>query len=244
MKHTLLLLLFIGYNFCLPKILLSQSMAGGLPGKGIDMNTVPGGVVSEIKFSEPITVGNTYLNDQWILANIELYSGQVIEQFPVKYDLANNQIEIKASPELKYLNGIRVKRFTLMEESGIKRVFINLLEYKPENRSYTGFVEVIYDNNWVLLERIYTELIEGTYNAVLDIGERNNKIVKKSNYFISNGKQLFPVERNKKKFSSQFSNPKMLLKFIKNNNIQLKSAADLSRLVDFLSEQKSTYLNN
>jgi hypothetical protein len=213
-----------------------QTYTGGDPGKGSQMSTVPGGIVQEFGLTEPNTVGNTYLYDDWLMGDIVLSDDKSIKNLPLRYDLYNNGVEIKTIDQIKFIPGIRVKKIDLYLVTGeVVRLMSPLPIIRVNPNVESTFLEVQTIGVWSLYKQTYLAIIKGNYNAALDLGERDNKIIKKSKYIIIKEDKVVLVEMNKKKFSKNFENQKEVFSFLKDRRLNLKYEEDLHKLLAFLN---------
>ncbi|HNP20301.1 MAG TPA: hypothetical protein PKL31_17805 [Fulvivirga sp.] len=215
-----------------------QGYVGGDTGKGTQISTVPGGIVQEMNLSEPKTEGNTYLFQNWVSADITLSDGKLITGLPIRYDLYNNGLEIKTSNNIRFLSAIRIKEFNYYNELGIEVTLINplsIVNINPEIPS--SFLKIEGQGKWSLYQQKYVKLIKSNYNAALDMGNRNNKMIIESQFILSNDKVAFIVKGNKRNFSRNFEDPELVYSFLKDNKLNLNELHDLKSVLVFLNSQ-------
>ena len=71
-----------------------------------------GGVMRtmNIKSKPKETKGSVYYSDSWRTGNIYLFSGEIIKNYPLKYDLKKQEIEIQVDDDIKVIAVGAVKK--------------------------------------------------------------------------------------------------------------------------------------
>jgi len=212
---------------------------GGNNGSGIEFNPQPQGVISEMPLTEPKTIGTSYLFDTWHLGNINMgKSGKIRNQF-IRYDLANHLIEIKFDSLIKAVDGIFVTDFNLVDIDGLLRNYVNCNQYVYEDTRLLGFFEIIAEGEYSLLLRTESIFIESDYIMQLDMGTRDNKIIKEEEYFIANNKNVIKVPKSRSNILEIYPSIEGLKEFLKKERISTKKVSDLKKLLDYLNKQNS-----
>lgn len=233
-KSMLAVLLFAPY------IAMSQTVVGGVEGKGMDMNARPGGIVKEIKLEEPKLLGSTYIDDDWFRGSLVLFSGHKIENYPLRYDIKNHVVEIKIEnkDKVKVLQGIRIEQFEWYNHyTAQQEVFINSSLLDASLTS--SFMErlTVSEGTIMLVARYKVKLIRGNYVQALDLGERDHRLVKKKEYYFRMGKQLVAVPYKKKKLELLFPDIYVEIKsYMKKENLRLKVESDIIKLTQFIDK--------
>jgi hypothetical protein len=151
------------------------------------------GIVSEVKARPEATQGTYYLDTEWRTGNIYLKSGDTLKNYPLKYDIDKNLIEINTPQHVKTLPGQRAIAFEW--NNGTSSVtFINGEYYTLEGTKLTGFFQVLVAGNFQLLSKTVLEVKKADYNVALDVGSRADKILKKERLFIARDKQLYELK--------------------------------------------------
>ncbi|SKC79276.1 hypothetical protein [Ohtaekwangia koreensis] len=217
----------------------AQSVVGDLPGKGLDIQTGPGGFVTQLPLAPAETKGDVYLNSDWAVADIKIFNQQgELKQVPIRIDLKANEVEINTQNQVKILSGIKVDRILITNnKTGSIDKYINAKKYKLNGVSANGFVKVLDSAKWQLFVKPQLKLVQSNYVAALDAGDRNDKWVKEEVYFFSKDSNLYQVYSSTKKFSQQFGeNANKVQGFIKTNKLNLKNYKDLFGLFNYLNE--------
>jgi hypothetical protein len=180
-----------------------------------------------------------YLDDQWHNGSFTLLSDQTIKNYPVKYDLKNNNLEIQFSGEVKLLDIYRIKEFSWVDDAGINHRFINI-NANIEDSKLSGIAQILY-NGKVKLLKTYTyrpkpenDIKYGAYGAI-----DHNYILEK--LYLVEGKKTMQVIRNKRKFTRFFDNySSAIMNYIKSNNLKINKVADLKMIVEYYNSLIST----
>lgn len=222
-----------------PLIHVFAQVAGEAQGKGMDMQTSPGGFIKQLPMAPAETKGDVYLNSEWSLANITLFNQNAdeLKEYPVRVNLQTNDIEINYQNQVKVLSGRAIKYFTLKKSDGAQEKYVNGKRYKLNDVPMAGFLKVVDSSKWELVSKTQLKVIQASYVSALDAGDRSDKIVKEEIFYFSKDATLYQVYPSSKKFAVQFKeNSELVKNFIKTNDLNLKNQLDLHQIQVFLSE--------
>lgn len=209
---------------------------GSVQGQGA-MNSVPRGVMNEIKKPERAVIGNTYWDENWAPGDITFADGQVLANASLRYDIQEDMIELKIDNKLMGIRGKNVKSFTAY--SGSKQayeVYINASQYKEDEITKAGFFKVLAEGEWLLLEKMEVTYVKPNYNPVLGVGNEEPKYSKKTELFVAHGPDVFEVPNSKSKFLKEVNYPNEdLASFMKENDLSVKNTKDVKSIVEFLN---------
>jgi len=226
-------------TFLIPLSGKSQQTVGGAPGKGLEMGTYSGGTITEIQTAPPPAKGSHYISDQWNIGNVFLYNKKKVEEYPLKYELDLDMLEIKTGDNIKVVDGYRIYQFSWFDsELSRSRTFVNAKDYEMDNVPLTGIMEILTSgDNYTLLAKYSTEIIPSTYVKALDIGEKSEKIVKNIVHLLYQNGELVEIEKSRKKLSRQFGkNSEKVHSYIKSEGLNCKEEGDLLKIVSFADE--------
>ena len=204
-----------------------------------------GGMLTQIPMSNPATKGNSYLNDQWMMGDIEFYGGEVIENKLSRYDLANHSIEVKFDGFTKAIGDQYVKTLSSVNVvDGTYQYYVNVedLEVMESDEPYVGLVRMMrFQGYWDLIVRTDLQYIEASYNKTLDMGSNENKINKKEKYFIYSENGFVELEKKRKLFFMQFGEKyeEPLKQFVKSQQLNTTKFEDIGKIVVFANAIKS-----
>ncbi len=163
------------------------------------------GFVSELPPAPPGTLGSSYYSEEWQTADVFLKGETKLENIKMKLDLSRQSFEVFHEGSIKLLPGDRVLSFHWMNSKGEQEAFVRADHITAEGLKITGFLKLITDTEpFRLVEYFTTETLSANYNAALDVGSKDNQIVKKSRLFIAKDKLMLEVKGGKKKFITDF----------------------------------------
>jgi hypothetical protein len=149
-------------------------------------------------------IGDTYLNTQWMRSSFMMYNvDKTFENYKVRYDIRRNELEVKTPTQVKVVEGNRLKNFAVTDSLNSHTAFYaNGKDFTLDGKKQSGFYEVLEDGKLALLKKTEIEVKKADYNAALNIGSLDEKILKKDSYFVLKGTELQEVR--KKKFFAVF----------------------------------------
>jgi hypothetical protein len=191
-----------------------------------------------IKGPKGSLVGDPYLDSAWQQGSIKLFQkigppgreGDSIANVPIRLDLQNNELEVRinASNEVRVVSGHQIRFFTI--EGNERRIFMNTKQFRSED-NLAGFVELVKAGRLSLVEYIKLNIIKPSYNEALGTGNKDTKITKSNQYYAVKGNTLFHIGTSKKKLLEALADrADDVEKFIKTNNISLKSREDMGKV--------------
>jgi hypothetical protein len=160
--------------------------------------------LNQIPMRPPGTVGSVYLADDWMRADIhlkkEVLGTKELRNVSVKLDMKDNMFEFYTDQGIRVLEGAKVDTFRCANSSnGQNEVFLNCDLFTFEGTKLIGFCKVLSSSGKVLLvERNYVDIIKADYNIALNVGSKDDRIIKKTKrYFIRDNKM---IEYDKRSF--------------------------------------------
>jgi len=195
---------------------------------------------NELMFGIPLPdgriIGDTYLEKDWRVSVLYLYDGNtVIKNYPVRYDIKEDQFEVKTDAGIKGLSGQSVVRFTCVDSPrGKTATYVNAKEYVDAGSRPQGFFEILVDGKIPLLKRESIVVKKADYNVQLSIGSRDDKILKKSSYYYANSSRISPLPGNRKKLQKVFGGQSSEVgQFIDRNALSVREERDLIEIFHF-----------
>jgi hypothetical protein len=230
MKHTLILFFFL--------LTANHLSAQGNNRVGIftDGGTNPGLVLEELKAPPPEVQGTYYLQEEWLLGSLQLQEQGAVRNLPMRYDLKNQWIEIKAPEGLKICPLNRVAFFVLHPENGHDTsLYMNtsLLQI-PISGSKTGIVQVLAKGKFYLEEALLE--IQPSYIPALDVGTNKVRIKRQLRLFMTNSKGICELKKNKSacqaclgEFCGEFQN------YLRKEKPNWNNKTELLKIVSYLA---------
>lgn len=208
---------------------------------GMRIPTNGNGTLFGIKDPKGSIVGDPYLDSTWHIGSIKLFQkigppgreGDSIANVPLRLDLQSNELEVQvnSTKEVRAVSGNLVRFFTI--EGNERRVFMSTRQFRTED-NLLGFVELIQQGRLSLVEYGKLNIIKPSYNEALGTGSKDIKIVKAIQYYVVRGNTLFLIGTSKKKLLEAMSDrADDVEKFIKANDISLKSRVDLAKVFSY-----------
>jgi hypothetical protein len=196
------------------------------------------GTLFGIKGPKGAVVGDPYLDSTWHIGSIKLFQkigppgreGDSIANVPLRLDLHANELEVQVnnSKEIRAVSGNQVRFFTI--EGTERRIFMSTRQFRSED-NLQGFVELVQQGRLSLVEYGKLNIIKPSYNEALGTGTKDIKIVKVTQYYVVRGNTLFHIGSSKKKLLEAMGDrADDVEKFIKTNDISLKSRTDLAKV--------------
>ncbi|HEX5167796.1 MAG TPA: hypothetical protein VFW11_01380 [Cyclobacteriaceae bacterium] len=198
--------------------------------------------VTELPPAPSETTGDYYVANDWFQGNIILNDSMRLEALFFKYNLKANHFEIKTEHEVKILPGKRVIYFDWSNnQNPADGEYQRADEYELNGTKLEGFIKIIQRGSYSLMMGLEFKIIPANFNTALNVGERNDKIVKEEVYYILREKKLLRVDSNKKKFTEELKKftGYDLSQSVKLNKINPKELEDLLIIVEELNNQES-----
>lgn len=220
---------------CFPSF-AQKGVMGGVESKGMDMNTFPGGTISTFSQPKPATVGSYYLFEGWQLGSLVTYSNDAIENYPFNVDLKHNQIEINTDQGVKVLPIRNVKTLKIYSALNGSQEFLNAKEIGGAKVQISGLVEKLPSDSAQVFKYYFLYLKEANYNAALDMGDEEAKIILKEQKYFKYQGQLMEIPKTNNKFASLFhpEAQKGLKNYMKENELSVKDDKDIARIFRYI----------
>ena len=174
--------------------------------------------------------GSPYFKDHWCKGEIELYDGKILDDIPFRYNILNNSLAVKMKGRYYEIPSEVVKSFKIFETNvkgdQVIEQFVRIVkDYQAE------FFELIQESESLKLLKNYSvKISKANYNAALDVGDHNDKMIRDTNYAIWIDNELIEIKGSNKKIIRKLKNKK-LKRFVNENKLNLKNIDDLVFLV-------------
>jgi len=200
-------------------------------GEGIDARIVEKPYIPESNRKE------VYIWENWEEGVIELNDNLKIDDYPFKYEILTETIEIRVADTVKLLGSGEIERFTIKQNSE-ERLFVNASEYILGGTPMYGVLEVLYRGEKIgLLQKHEPKLIRANYVPQFNAGNREDSFEKKERFFLVKAKRLIKCEKRKKQFIAQFDPyQEEIGRYIKRNKLNPKRVDDLVKLIAYYDE--------
>ncbi len=201
-----------------------------------ERSTNPGHVINEIKLPLAKTTGSIYLIEDWQLGNFTIKGVPAYKGFFLRFDLKDQNLEIKVDNKVKVCVLSRLENFSLENKDlDSSSYFVNINTIPNHYAINTkGVVQVLYEEKIVLYKYFYLETKKATYVPTVALGNRNEQIIKKSSYYVQSSGKVYKISASLKKNKELFINQYIKVEnFIKENKLKLKSESDLIKIVKY-----------
>jgi hypothetical protein len=182
----------------------------------------------------PQVIGNPYLDQRWSISSISLYERErEVDGNWTRFNIVNYEFEIKTESGIRILPASRVKNIVLIDSVSLKpKAYVNFKEMPdPSNKLEKGFYEILVDGNLKLFKQIDIEVAQPTYNAALNVGSKDYKIIRKEKFFYFD-KEINVVKRKNLESLGDFSKT-----FMKKEDIDVQKEEDLVKLFTYLNAE-------
>lgn len=189
---------------------------------------------NEMLYGIPIppgkVIGDTYLSTSWRKSVVLLYKdNKVLEGYEVRYDLQSDELDFKSAKGVKVLRGSEIKSFVWMDSLRAEPYyFVNARDYKLDGVPLTGFFEVLVDGATPLFKKTRLNVKKATYNVALDVGSRDDKILKIPEYYTGRSSEVIDVPTSRKRTADLFpGKEEEMSAYMSANDLSLKKEEDL-----------------
>ncbi len=115
----------------------------------------------------------------------------------------------------------------------------NAREYTAYATPFDGFFEVLQDGEVQLLKKVYIEILRPNFSPALNVGSKDTKIIKKSEYFYAIKNKLNQIKKKTSLDAIQQYDPSIDLEsLVKKERINPNKESDLRKLFLILNSKK------
>jgi len=181
--------------------------------------------------------GTYYLDKEWRAGAITFIDGEVLDNYPIRYHIENDQFEIKVESENKMFvyDAVHVKDYTTINELGKEQYFVYCKKCSYNDRLTSGLFEVLQSGKMNLLRKSKIYIKPSTYVRGKDMGDRSEKIIIEEEYYIKEGNLLKKVRKNSQWNIAIFpeNTQDKLVKYAKSNKLNFRKIEDLIIITDY-----------
>lgn len=224
------------YLFALPLLFSMHLLTAQNQVAVYDPDVNPGQLIREVKLPPPKTEGNVYLDDNWHFGNFAMKGTALYNGFLLRYDLRHQNLEIKIDDEIRICVVSMLDEFYFIDKSTNQNSHFISLD-KIENSfviGHKGIIKILADNKVKLYKNYFLETQKANYSPALDMGNKDNKIIKKSSYYLAVDNTIVKLstslKKNKAAFGTYFSK---IETYSKKNKLRLKNEQDMIALVNY-----------
>ena len=180
------------------------------------------------------SAGNLFWDAEWNLGRAVLKNEQVIEGYPLRYDIGNNLLEVQVNNEIKMLPIKEIKYLEWIKDEG-KEVsfFVNGFDYRLDGVGVVGLLKVLTTGEVQLLEKNDVDISRSNYVSGFSTARSVERASVRQEFFLLEGKNLLPITKKEKDNLIQFGElGNEIKKFAKEHKLKWKKAEDLVKIVD------------
>lgn len=179
----------------------------------------------------PSLNGSPYLLENWSLGAFQM-KGKVYDMSAIQYNVLEDKLEFKFEDGIRVINGYKVESFKIYNNKiGKEDSYVRCTSLTKVN--LIGFCQALSEGQVMLLKHPEAFIKTGNYNTALMVGEKDETIVHKVQYFLIAPEFSKPIKYKKDviDFFAQLGFDAK--KFIKSEKLDVKEEADLLKLVNY-----------
>ncbi len=180
--------------------------------------------------------GEEFWFEEWMPGVAILNDSQVVEDYPLRYNIQSHMVEIQTARDIKILPASEVK-LLLFNLPDNPCYFVNLPTYLeiPPYQTSSGLSRVLYEGTYQIFQRKEGELLPANYTPALDAGNINEKIIFKDVFYLYDGRSLERLPGSRRKLIRFLADKGIEAEgFIKSEKINPKKLEDLVRLFEYV----------
>lgn len=196
------------------------------------------GTLFGIKGPAGKVIGDPYIDTLWQAGNVKFYGKlnaktDSLAGVPVRIDLMANEVEIKAGTnDIRATKAATVRYVDINNRQGTSSRFINVREYRGDADELLGFFEQLVTGKFDLLQHPTVYIRRSNYNPAMNVGTKDDQILKKLDWYIAYNKRAVKFAPSKKAILDLMPDRKEQLEaYLKSKRPDLKDKADLTALV-------------
>lgn len=154
---------------------------------------------------------------------------------PVRLDLLANEVDIRAGPQdVRAAKASTVRYVDVNNRLGTSSRFINVREYRGEADALSGFFEQLITGRLDLLQHPTVYIRRANYNMALNVGTKDDEIIKKTDWYIAQNKRATKFSPGKRALLDLMSDRKEQIEaYLKKAKPDLKTSAGLTAVVAY-----------
>lgn len=188
-------------------------------------------------------VGDAYLDTTFQAGNVRFY-GRIglgktdsLAGVPLRYDMRANEVEIRAaSNDIRVAKGPSVRYFAVNNRLGTVSLYVNVREFRGEADELLGFFESIQPGKLSLLLHPFVTVKKATYNPALNVGSKDEQILKKTTWYVAQNSRATKFTPNRKALLALMADKQEQIEaFLKEKDPDLKSRSGLMAVFAYYS---------
>lgn len=181
-------------------------------------------------------VSEVYVDVQWKRSSVALYGNDnLLDGFPVRYDLKANSLEFNVNNEVKVLDVRKVKSMVWLDSlSNYPHNFVNGKEFTLNNIPLTTLLEVLAEGKLNLYKQFTYWIRPPDFNPALNSGSPDERIYVTEHFLYGGDKILTEAPSKKKALPAIFGDQAAAVKnFMKERDLSASKENDLIAIFEY-----------
>ena len=198
------------------------------------------GTLFSIKGPAGKVIGDVYVDTVWQAGNVKFYgklnaTTDSLAGVPVRLDLMANEVEIRAgAQDIRAAKASTVRYVDVNNRVGTSSRYVNVREYRGDADALSGFFEQVATGKLDLLLYPSVYVRRANYNMALNVGTKDDEIVKKADWYVAKNKRATKFSPTRKALLELMSDRSDEVEaYLKKNKPDLKSKSGLMALVAY-----------
>lgn len=185
--------------------------------------------------------GTPYLVPDWSKGNIELMTGKVYADVPIKFDAASQNLVMlrPANKDSIIVFAGQIKQFTFQDADSNTFVYRRFPTMKTDdNVLKTGYFQILYAGKNILLKRTAKTFRKADYQQAYSANIRYDSYQDDVTYYLLRPDQTLTKLRRSKKplFDALGGDQQALNDFASREKLSFKTDADMAKIVQFADQ--------
>ncbi len=212
-----------------------QSTRDRINFSGLSVPTNGGSILYGFDGNPGKLLGTVYLDSVWQAGFVRFY-GKIAPKtdslagVPIRLDLQQQEVEVRsADKSVKVAKAPMIRYFLVNNNAGGVSEFINVREFRGEADNLPGFFEVIATGPVQLLRHHHITVKKGSYNPALNVGSKDDELIKKATWYVVKDKKAEKFTAGKKALLELMADKQPQIEaFLKEKKPDLKSDSGLA----------------
>ncbi len=159
-----------------------------------------GEAIDVFDLTPPEETGSVYYQDEWLPGAIKITDNKQVADYPMRFNIERNTIEIKLDSFSVELAGARALEFMLVETNASGEVIARhqFVNAQQVGIPQSGFAEILVDSAVQLLKLHEVEYLKPDYVPALNTGSKVAKAVKEATYYLFDNSRLIEIPTSKR----------------------------------------------
>lgn len=204
------------------------------------------GVLFGVAGEQGKLLGDAYYDTTFQAGNIRFYgrigASDSLGGVPLRLNLLNQEVEVRAGAnDIRAAKAPSVRQFVMNNRVGSVSQFVNVREFKGEADKLGGFFEQLVPGKLQLLQRHSITLQRANYNAALNVGTKDEELLKKREWYVARGAEATRFAGTRKALLELMADRQTEIEgYLKTRKPDLKKEADMAGVFVYYNSLLST----